>query len=334
MSGPGYDVYVTFSGKSKTPIQHVRSFSASGKDQGAVTPDYDELRGIALDGSGRLYLAVANKNVSAIELFAATIEKDGTRELIGTILTPPTSAVHPHPYGLTFDRNGVLYVSTQDTNCVTGYAIGTQSPPQVSPIPVASALTASFPNGSFYAGQFVAAVEPITHGSVTPPSVPANLGGLSASVVGASRHSVRGVLATPNALYVADEANDRIGIYDLTSGAYKRAITGTGRSSPRHVVDGPVGLAYDAKRGNLYIGSSKNACIFVYAEKSRTLSRLACDETKLAKVSGLACAPDGTLFAASRASAAIFTVDTSSGKIAPFVDGLADAPECLLVVPG
>ena len=331
--GSGYDVYVTFSGRSKTPIAHVRSFSAGGKDQGAVTPDYDELRGMVLDAAGRLYVAVANKNASAVDLFSATIEKDGTRALIGTIIAPPTSAVHAHPYGLTFDGDGVLYVSSQDINCVTGYTIGTESPPQATPIPIASALTTNFPEGTFYPGEFVAAVAGITHGSVTPPSVPPNLGGLSASVVGTSRHSVRDVQATPNALYVADEANDRVGIYDLSTGAYKLAITGTGRSSRRHVVDEPVGLAYDAKRGILYVGSSKNACIFAYAERSKTLARLAYDDEKLAKVSGLACAPDGTLLAASRAAAAIFSVDTSSGKLTTFADGLADAPECLLIVP-
>jgi 6-phosphogluconolactonase (cycloisomerase 2 family) len=345
----GYDVYVTFSGESGTPIQHVRSFSSGGKDQGAVTPDYDELRGMALDASGRLLLAVANKHVSAIELFS-TPGEDGTRSLLASIVTPETSLGIAHPYGLTFDGSGVLYVSNQDTNCVTGFTLDDASPPQAQPIPVASALTGSFPSGTFYAGQFVASVVPIEVGTVTPPGVPPNDGGLSAEslisplpapdsaaaaaqAVNPAKHSIRGICATPTALYVADQANDRIAIYDLATGAYKLAITGTGKSSRHHVVDEPVALAYDAKNVDLYIGSAKNTCIFRYDEKSRVLTRVARDDSKLAKLSGLAFTPKGTLLAASREHSTIYEVDVSSGKMSTFVDGLGDAPECLLIVP-
>lgn len=353
MAGSSHEVYVTFSGESASPVKHVRAYDASGAKKGRVTPDYDELRGMTLDTTGRLYLAVANKSVSQVLLFSATVNGDGTRDLVATVVTPATSPGISHPYGLTFDGPGQLFVSSQDTNCVTGFTIGTQSPPQAQPLAVATYLSQNFPkngaNGAFYAGEYVASVVPIVVQGDTPPAVPADQGGLSeqglaaalpvpgspaaaAQAANTKKHSVRGVHATPVALYVVDEAANRVGIYDLSTGAFQGAIATTGGTGKQDALDDPVGLAYDPAKGHLFIGSARNACIFAYHEGSKTLHLVAHDDTQLAKVSGLAWTPAGTLLAGSRQQNAIVSVDVSSGAISSFVDGLKDAPECLLVV--
>ncbi|HTW84022.1 MAG TPA: hypothetical protein VMD91_08160 [Candidatus Sulfotelmatobacter sp.] len=352
MAGSGYDIYVTFSGESKTPVKHVRAYGSDGKKIGRVTPDYDELRGMTLDLSGRFYLAVAYESVSEVLLFSATVNKDGTRDLLATLVTPATSSGIAHPYGLAFDGSLVLFVSSQDTNCVTAFAVGTGT--TATPAPIAAYLTTNFPSTGptnvFYPGQWVASVVPIAVGGNTPPAVPAAQGGLaevglvsplpppSAALAAAgakkpTKHSVRGVLTTPNALYAVDEAANRVCMYELGSGAFTGAITGTGGTGKHDVLDDPVGLAYEPAAGVVYIGSAGNACIFAYTESSQGTTCVAHDDTNLAKVSGLAFTPDGTLLAGSRAQSAICTIDLYSGKITPFLTGLEDQPECLLVVP-
>jgi hypothetical protein len=347
----GYQVYVTFSGESATPVEHVRAYSSDGTKHHRVTPDYDELRGMTLDPSGRLYLSVAYKNLSQVLLFSASVDANGTRDLLATLVTPATSPGVSHPYGLTYDGGGVLFVSNQDTNCVTGFAVGNAT--TATPISIASYLTATFPSSGptnvFYAGEFVASVVPIAVNGNTPPPVPAAQGGLnetglvptlptpgSAEAIAqkkASKHSVRGVLATPSAFYVADEAGNRVCIYDLTTGAFRGDISSTGGAGKHDVLDEPVGFGYDPATSTVYIGSAKNACIFAYAEQTATMTRVAHDDTNLAKLSGLTFTPNGTLLAASRQQKSIVAVTVPSGAITPFVSGLTDAPECLLIVP-
>ncbi|MGD1065202.1 MAG: hypothetical protein ABR975_00110 [Vulcanimicrobiaceae bacterium] len=347
----GYQVYVTFSGESSTPVEHVRAYSSDGKKHHRVTPDYDELRGMTLDAGGRLYLAVAYKNLSQVLLFSPGVKADGTRDLLATLVTPSTSPGVSHPYGLTFDGTGVLFVSNQDTNCVIGFTVGNAT--KATPITIASYLTSTFPSSGppnvFYAGEFVASVVPIAVKGDTPPAVVAEKGGLNETGLvptlptpgspeaiaqkKASKHSVRGILATPSALYVVDEAGNRVCTYDLETGAFRGEISSTGGTGKHDVLDEPVGLTYDPASSTVYIGSAKSACIFAYAEKTATMTRIAHDDTKLAKLAGLAFTPDGTLLAASRLQKSVVTVDVASGAITPFLSGLTDAPECLLVVP-
>src|SRR3984893_16260857 len=179
MAGSGFQVYVTFSGEASkgapgttnTPINHVRAYDQSGKKHGHVTPDYDELRGMALDGSGRLYLAVAHKSGSAIQVFSSTIGTDGfSRAFLGTAVTPQTSTALSHPYAVAFDPAGGLYASNQDTNVVCGYAVATAGFP-ATPLAVASYLTTTFPSGgTFYTGTYVASAQPVTTCGEIPPA--------------------------------------------------------------------------------------------------------------------------------------------------------------------
>src|ERR1700756_3509424 len=96
MASSSYRVYVTFSGESskaldaplptdakpKTkPINTIKALSPKGNDKGDVLPKngtYVELRGMALDAQGQLYVANAHKSGSAIDVFGAP-QGDGPR---------------------------------------------------------------------------------------------------------------------------------------------------------------------------------------------------------------------------------------------------------------
>jgi hypothetical protein len=351
MAGSGFQVYVTFSGEASrgdagttdTPINHVRAYDASGTKHGNVTPDYDELRGLALDGSGRLYVAVANKGGSAIHVFSSAIGSDGfSRAFLGTAVTPQTSTALSHPYAVAFDPAGDLYASNQDTNVVCGYAMASAGFP-ATPLAVASYLTSTFPSGgTFYAGTCVASAQPVTAGGETPPVVPVAQGGLTMTGFTSApasddaskapaRHSVRGILFAGGALYVADEAGARVAIYDAATGAYRSGLTTT--TDGKSTLSTPVGLAYDAASGHVFIGDPGNDAIFSYHPTSQKFE-VELDKKSggdgLKKVSGLAFSPDGTLFFASRDTKAIYRRD-KGGTVTPFVSGLTDTPECLLI---
>lgn len=370
--GGTYQIYVTFSGEQGSKIEHVEAVSpTSGKSLGPVTGEYDELRGMALDGAGRLYLAVAYKNASAIDVFGATIASDGSRAFLQTLLWPATTQPTPspvglsptiglaHPYGLTISSSptalagaaGTLFASSQDTNVVCAYTVQAGGTLTAAPVPTAPAL-ASY-GSTFYPGTIAASQTgiPVTVPSpprtVTPPNVAAPQG-LSLNFDaqgkiagnGSSKHSVRGILIAGDTLYVADENGNRVACYEPASGAFVRELTKTtdAKSDP-NAVSTPVGLAYDPAKEHVYIGCPGSpGAIFAYHAKSGHLDLVVSSKSSakhadaLEKVSGLAVAPDGTLLFASRSKRKIYTVD-ASGKIDELTQDLGDEPECLLVVP-
>lgn len=343
MAGTGYQVYVTFSGESATPIQCVRGYSADGSTYGNVTPNYDELRGMALDFSGQLYLAVADQSVSAVDVFSAQIGSDGySRTFLGSVVTPASSSALLHPYMVQIGDAGMLYVSSQDTNVISGYQLngsGTATPLSVAPY----LAKGSWGSGTFYPGTLVASAQPVTNGGDTPPVVPAAQGGLTmtgftstpspADAKKPAKHSVRGFLFADNVCYVADEGGARVGIYNPYSGEYLGALTTT--HDGKYTLKTPVALAYNGTTLHLYIGDPGNSAIFKYHAKTKKLELVIDGKSggvALDKLSGMAFTPDdGTLLFASRGQSAIYALTGST--LTTFAGGLSDSPECLLVVP-
>ncbi|HEV2641893.1 MAG TPA: hypothetical protein VGT98_04275, partial [Candidatus Elarobacter sp.] len=233
-----YQVYVSLSGEKDGKIQNVGAFASDGSSLGDVLATggpFDEIRGLAVDAHGRLYVANANKKGSAVDVFSATINADGfSRDVLGTLITPATTAALLHPYGLAFDGDN-LFVSSQDTNVVSGYAISGKKMPKAKKLAVAPYLEKLHPKGDYYGATFVASADPVKVGKKTPPAVDPDKGGLSASGFVAktaateddppeaadeakpaaqqARHSVRGIAVAGKRLYVADQAKDRVGIY-------------------------------------------------------------------------------------------------------------------------
>jgi DNA-binding beta-propeller fold protein YncE len=359
----GYQVYVTFSGEKGEKIQNVGAFAPDGSFLGDVLAGggpFDELRGLAVDARGRLYVANAYKKASAVDVFSATINADGfSRDYLGTLITPATTAALLHPYGVAFDGDN-LFVSSQDTNVVSGYAISGKKMPSAKKLAVAAYLQKLDPKGDFYGGTFVASADPVKVGKKTPPAVDPDKGGLSASGFVAktaatdddppeaadeakpaaqqARHSVRGIAFAGKRLYVADQAKDRVGIYGHKNGTFHGWIDTTADTSASpNALDKPVGIAVSPADGRIYIGSPKNDAIFAYDPKSKHLELVVSTATTgaadaLKDLSGLTFTPDGTLLFGSRAQQQLYTFDASSNTVAPLGEKLGDTPECVLVI--
>jgi hypothetical protein len=366
MKASGYQVYVSYSGEAGSKIENVGAFASDGTPLGLVLSGggpYRELRGLAVDGSGRLYVADAYKKGSAVDVFSATINADGySRDFIDTLITPKSSKALLHPYGVAFDDDD-LFVSSQDTNVVSGYAISGKKNPSAKSLPVAAYLEKLHPKGDYYGGTFVASAQPVTVGKKTPPAVDPNDGGLSAEGFDAAtaaqthgtppdvpgdadaapaktqtRHSVRGIVFAGKRLYVADQAADRVGIYGHRNGTFHGWISVTQDASAKpDALDKPVGLALSRRDGRIYIGSPKNEAIFAYDPSAQKLQLVVSSASSgagdaLKDLSGLSFTPDGTLLFGSRSQQQLYSCDTSSGAVTPFGAKLDDVPECVLVV--
>jgi hypothetical protein len=282
---------------------------------------------MTFDSKGQLYVCQAKKSVSAILQFSAVAWKE-TRVFREQYATPSCSSGLLHPYQPIFGPDGNLYVSSQDTNVVTGfYGPASDSPGQA--LPSSTAL----PAGTFNPGTFVPAYT-ADPGVPDFTPVPASQGGLTLVDTGSSTHSVRG-LAFDGAgnLYVADEGNDRIGVYDA-SGRFLGAIT----ESSNHSVQEPVGLWFDPPSGLLYIGSPGNNRVFTYAVAdlaggSFKANVLIHDSDRLDKVSGITVDASGHLYTCSRKTNSVYQWSAKSGNlIATFASGFSDTPEQIIPV--
>jgi hypothetical protein len=349
MASSSYRVYVTFSGESSqaqdallptdatpktTPINNIKALSRKGNDKGEVLPKgggYSELRGMALDAQGQLYVANAHKSGSAIDVFGP-VRDDGTRDLLVRGLVAETSSsAFWHPYQLSF-AGTTLYVSSQDTNVVSAYTIsGSGTDTTAAPATTCSYLSSTFA-GPFYEGTWVGSADPVERGGMTPCAVPADQGGLS-RITQSAKHSVRGIAVAGTELFVADEAGQRVAVYDLATGAYQRALTAMSRAVLPNAIENPVGLAFDTKTGVLAIGSTGNDVIFGYRPLTGSLDVLFdAGANGIAQLSGLAWTPEGTLLFASRKKRRVYALETSSGKASKFSKKFDDSPESLLVV--
>jgi DNA-binding beta-propeller fold protein YncE len=372
MAASGYQIYVSFSGEAGSKIPNVGALSSDGTHLGLVLDGggpYDELRGLAVDGSGRLYVANAYKEGSAVDVFSATINGNGySRTYLGTLITPKSSKALLHPYGVAFDGS-TLFVSSQDTNVVSSYAIsgGGKKMPNAKNRPVASYLDELDPKGDFYAATFVASSQPVKVGKKTPPAIDPKDGGLSMegfdpqtvateshaadaadealAAKKQARHSVRGIAVAGKRVYVADQAANRLGVYGHKSGKFHGWVSEAANASATpNALDKPVGVAVSPVSGLVYVGSPGNEAIFAYDPKTQQLTLVISSATSsvqadlpsaaeaLKDLSGLSFTPEGTLIFGSRKQMRLFAFDPSTGTLSAFGPPLSDAPECVLVV--
>ncbi|HEY0395295.1 MAG TPA: hypothetical protein VGD01_12435 [Candidatus Elarobacter sp.] len=358
-----YQVYVSFSGETGQKIENVGALAADGTYLGLVLSGANglrELRGLALDPQGRLFVAVAYKKASSVEAFSATINADGySRDHLGTVVDAKSSKAVLHPYGVAFDGD-VLFVSSQDTNVVSAYAISGKKTPKAKTMPVAPYLEKLHPKGDYYDGTFVASALPVPVKKNTPPAVDPKDGGLwmtgfdpetaatsdkpaeapdeAAPAAKQARHSVRGIAVAGKRLYVADQAKNRVGIYGHKNGTFHGWIDETDDPADKpDTFDMPVGLTVGPD-GRIYIGSPKNEAIFAYDPPTKELKLVVSSAANpgighaLKDLSGLAFTPDGTLLFGSRKAQQLYACDMAAGTVSPFGPALGDAPECLLVV--
>jgi hypothetical protein len=329
---PGF--YVSFSGESSQPIDNLYAISAAGAvlSTQVLGQSGQELRGMALGPDGKLYVCQAQKKVSAILQFSAQVTPGSyTRALLGNYATAAASSGLDHPYQPAFD-NGNLFVTSQDTNVVTAF-YGPASGYAGNAMPLSPFLQQSYPAGTFNPGTFVPA---FSAGAGVPPFTPvtAAQGGLTFATAssGGSTHSVRGLAFDASGhLFVADEAANRIAVYDAAQGNLLGAITG----SSNHSLAGPVALAFAAASQTLYIGSPANQRVFAYdvggvASGDFNAAVLIHDDQRLDKLSGIAIDGGGNLYTGTRQDNVIYQWSPSGGSPASFAGPFDDSPEQLL----
>lgn len=342
-----FQVYVTFSGESEQPIQNVKALSSAGEELGSVLPssNFNELRGMALFDD---FLLVAQAHKKSSSIIAFHVDKSGVKgtSFVETLIDSNLSDAIWHPYALAV-VNHRLFVSNQDSNVVSSYELSTTLEGGLTAqiAPLSTYLRESYRAQNFLPGTLVASSVPIEVRGKASGAVPATCGLSYTSTVQPSgklkKHSVRGILMCNEKLYVADEPANRIAIFDANSGEPLGEVTkGSGSQNTANVLSSPVGLAYAAARQKIAISIPGNGAIFAYDPAHDVLSQISNnsalsaspgdDTVAMNKVAGIAYAPSGALFFASRGNQRIFKMQ--DGAITPFGPSFEDAPEALLIV--
>jgi DNA-binding beta-propeller fold protein YncE len=205
-------------------------------------PSGAELRGLELAPDGNLWVANGSKHQSTV---AAYSWNGKVYEYVTSVVDYLTAEALWHPFDLTFGAGAAyVYVSNQDTNVVARYDY-----PGGSAAP-APALPA---NGNFLAATFVASECGELPGVRQTTPVKSGDGGLGVTCElekgGCCKvsHSVRGVVWTNGALYVADEAGGAVRVYD-----------GDGTYLGHEKIDSPVhllpsnGVLFVTAKGGVY----------------------------------------------------------------------------------
>ena len=287
-----------------------------------------ELRGFGVVGD-LLYVVNAYKKYSQILVYEAGGAGDysfkeifASKDTINSIL---------HPYDLTFDPQGHCYVSSQDTNVVTGLK-GADSPLQI-----ASYLQLHIrPRISSW------------RGPLSPPQLgrcPAYrrrrrrmfyTQGLEVSFTDDKdtrvANSVRGVLFFDDYLFVADEPANAVKVYDRKTGELYGQIAGDNLRPP-------VQLLLTATTGVLYISSSGNDSVVSYdlsqGAPSGTVPPTTFIDGEVKHISGMAFDAEGYFYAAERKAKRIkkFPPAMEAGAGMDFIRDLPDEPELIMYVP-
>ena len=295
---------------------------------GKGDPPLQELRGFVIAGS-LLYVVNAYHKYSQILVYEA--DRNGDYRFKKIFASKDEVHSLAHPYGLTFDRQGNCYVSSQDTNVVIGLH-GTGCAHEV-----AAFLQQQYPPpAKFLPGTVVASSIGALPGTQSPP--PPNVlvpHGLAVSFTDPPQtrvaHSVRGVLFHNGYLYVADEPANAVKVYAVETGECRGQIAG-------HNLCAPDQLLLDATTGVLYIGSSENDHVVCYdlaqGTPSGTVPPRPFIHGGVKHVSGMAFDPDGYFYVAERKAKRIKKLPPNgSGSGMDFISGLPDEPEFILYVP-
>lgn len=353
-------LYVTYAGGEAKPtpdalagkprnnvdlIKHDRTVVPDVLDTSSLPPGAKllELRGITFGPDGRLWVVSGAQATSQILRFDGKLvnDKHAFVDVIasGTEHRPPSSAAAyeaiVHPFAIVFPPDSsAWFVSSQDTNVVTGPLPEVPTPGLIPP--VASYLTSTYPNGAFLGATFVASSCGNLDGSpIETQPVPPQQGletGFEQGVCkdhphkrGKLTHSVRGLAHDGELLYVADEPGNQVKAYE-PSGKLAWAWPPSRTPTPPVRLAAPVHLLYDG--GKLTIGSSGTDSVVELDLPGRAWTVRASD---IKTISGLAYDEKGRLYVASRKHKKVYSVEPGSTTPKEFVS-LEDEPEFLLHV--
>lgn len=285
--------YISFQGESDGNVNNILVYHDSGQEHlqpnllptGGSNPKLQELRGFCLVGN-LLYVVNAHKTISQILVYEAG--SDGTYSFKEIFASMDSINSILHPYDLTFDASENCYISSQDTNVVTGVL------PDGTAMNVASFLSENY-SGEFLAGTVVASEIPFAgdSNSTLPPIVAAPQGLTASLDKGSVSNSVRGVLYYGGFLYVSDEPANAVKVYNVETGELQGQIAGDNLSAPVQLI---------VNANVLYIGSTGNDSVVTYdlsqGAPSGTVEPAYYINGEIKHISGMGFDGDGYFYAA------------------------------------
>jgi hypothetical protein len=320
--------YISFHGGSgNNAINNINVYSDDAVFMGNLlqtdenTPPLSELRSFRLVND-LLYVVNAYKHDSNVLMFKQTAPHSYAYS--GIYTSPAAINGIDHPYDICFDDNGNGYVSSQDSNVVTGIT------PAQTAMPLAPFLGELYEEGTFLAGTFVASGVGNLPGLSIQPTIVPPLQGLTAFIDqenGKVTHSVRGLTWYDGYLYVCNQADYCVNVYNSTGQLWGTLNTGP-LSSPTQL------LNYN---DTLYISSSHDKSVYTY---DLALGVPGMDTTPTLFLDGIADSVSGMCFdqqsnfyIANRKQNRIERYDNTTKTMQVFLGGLADNPEFIQYVP-
>ncbi|MGA3188286.1 MAG: hypothetical protein ABSF22_14365 [Bryobacteraceae bacterium] len=320
-------LFVTFHGGSSAskgvpcPVNNVYAYDETGTSpiqpylnvlSVPASVPLSELRAMCF-ANGYLYVANGSKKVTDVLCFKQSSETTNPLFLyVSTFVSNSVNSI-AHPFGICFDTGGHAYVSSQDTNVVTQLNVATDFKTGSAVSGNAASYLTSFGTG-FLNGTFVASHEAVPGYSGTP-KVDDKKGGLDFSLTsGAISNSVRDVVICNGILCVADEVEQMVKMYDLTSGTFLGASA--------KLPSGPIHLLVQGQI--LYAGVGAAVYSGLPSGSSLTLSSVL---TASDEVSGICFDGSGNFYVALRKENAIYQYDQSFKNGKELLANLPDNPE-------
>lgn len=321
--------YISFHGGSGG-VNNIQVYHDSGKPHkhpdilptGGANPVLSELRAFTFR-NGQLYVVNAYKKYSQVLVYNQVGENTFTFD--ATYASPESTAGLLHPYDITFDDQGNGYVSSQDTNLVTGFSNAMEV------APISGALKAKYGDQLYAGTQVASSVGQLPNTAAPYPTDVMKPTGLDVSYTDDTdtrvKHSVRGVLSYGNMLFVADEPGDAVKVYE--NGKLMYMIAGENLQAPVQLLE---------NNGILYIGSTGNDSVLVCDISGEFTEPIIVPETfidgKVKHISGMAFDDDGLFYAAERKAKKIKQFDGAGKELnKDFITDLPDNPEFILFVP-
>ena len=305
--------HLTFhGGADRSDLNSVHVYSSEGQhvgkalDRASLPEDLElrELRGHTFGPDGDLYVANAFREFSEIIRFHGTRDRRGKHSFREVFVRndPVANPGLSHPFSITFDLRGDLYVTSQNASLTLRYhgPNSTAGKPG-SPMPLPESL-ANLKRPKFPPGTFCASAADVAHGLTV----------------------VREAAFAGGFLWVVDRDADCVRKYDPATAAYLDAISAPG------LIDKPIHLAVDGN--TLYIGNRGNESVVKCDLPTKKVTPFIRPKSGgLKNPSGLAFGSDGWFYAGSRGSRQILRYRLSDGSpdARPFIDELQDEPEFL-----
>jgi hypothetical protein len=189
----------------------------------------DEIRGLAIFG-GNLFVVNGSKSHSSVLVFKGPPKSGPSFEYLDTMIGPGQSIMHP--FGIAFEAASLpthCYVSDQDSNVVARVQLDAGKHGEVDGSLGTGCqsdyLTGLYPSpAKFLDGTFVASrIGDLVGVAVVPPNVSKTNGGLNVTGTGTPlkpANSVRDVAVANGILFVCDEVDCQINMYDVHHGTF------------------------------------------------------------------------------------------------------------------